>query len=165
MVVEAFRFLSRRGSPAQANALLDCACDEFLFGRLLIDQFERGVGGLLRDLLRFEVAREPLTTDGLLPDAVRRETKCEALVVEIAVLFELRQSVSDRRLVRPLLLQETLAQLLDRARLRREQLHGPLQRPLARLLRVGRARAARLLFAPALLFELLSSPSHRLKIL
>src|SRR5919108_516605 len=62
--VETLRLLPCCRSPAQAHALLDGACDEFFFGRLLIDEFERGVGGLLRDLPGLEVAREALTTDG-----------------------------------------------------------------------------------------------------
>ena len=87
MVVEALRLLSRRGPAAQAYALLDGARDEFFFGRLLIDEFERGVGRLLRDLLCLEVAREALSPDGLLSDPIRREAEGETLVVELAILL------------------------------------------------------------------------------
>src|SRR5947209_10985284 len=51
----------------------------------------------------------------------RREAEGEALVVEVAVLLELRERVVRRLLVRPLLFEQALAQLRDRARLRGEQ--------------------------------------------
>src|SRR5947209_20322774 len=83
----------------------------------------------------------------------RREAEGEALVVEVAVLFELRERVVRRSLVRPLLFEQALAQLRDRARLRGEELDGPLQSPRARLLRVERASRSRFFFAFASLLE------------
>src|ERR1044072_2696711 len=150
VVVEALGLLSRGGAAAEAYAFLDGAGDEFCFGRLLIDEFERGVGRLLGDLLCLEVTREALAADGLLSYAVGGEAEGEALVVEVAVLLELGERVVGRLLVRPLLFEQALAQLLHRARLGGEGLDGPLPRPGARLLGVERAHGLGL---PLLLFE------------